>query len=602
MKEKPKYSITKNFLYSLKLVWKTDKSYVINTIIASLFSTLNMFVFPYILKVAVEGIELNKEFKTVVLEVLFITIIAFILAFTRAIIQKDFWFRKKKISTILQKEFYLRSLETDYEKFERPEAQDSFDKATRALNSSSGIIGLVTSTFNSLGGIVTLIIASSIILSVNIYLVFAIIALSVFKFFLKKYGAKKEKTEFRDKTPTIWRRITYSDNISRNLTIGKDLRIYEMDKFIDQEREKAIKEYLEYDKKNEIRKSIINTLINVLRVFDELFLYAVMVYEVINNNMLIGTFTFMITAVRTLTNSINNIINEYTRILTSSMQVTDYRSFLEIDLYHPGEIIEKAYDSVEIVFDHVSYSYYMQEGFALDDVSFTIKKGEKISLVGYNGAGKTTLIKLLCGLYHPTKGKILINGTDIELFKRKTLAKMIAPVFQETLNYAVEVCENISMNYTSDTDIEKCERIIELVGLKERIEELPNKVNTVITRDLDETGIELSGGEAQKLTIARAVYKDAPLVILDEPTSSLDPLAEYRLYNSFNEIVNNHSAIFISHRLSSTRFCDHIFVLDKGKLVESGTHEELMSDSAIGKYKELFNMQAEYYKGGETDE
>lgn len=597
-REKIKSNIVKNFFYALKEVYRVDKGFTVKVIFLSIISGLSSFMYAYITKVAVEGIEQKVEFKQVVFNVLIITLIALAFDITIKLIEKDFWFRRDKIAAILSKNFNIESLKTDYEKFERPEAQDSFEKAKNALGSYGGLLELVVEGFGSIGSFITFVIACGIILSVSFWLILAIIFLAILKFFLENYIAKKEKTEFRDKVPTIWRKITYSDNISRNLTIGKDLRIYDMNKFIDNERNNAISSYMKKYKDNEKRKVFFTIIINVCRVLDELFLYAFMIYEVLKNNMDIATFTFMVASVRTLTNAITAIINNHKYILRSSLVVNDYRSFLDVDLNHPGETEEIDSSSIEVEFRNVSYSYYMQEGYALKDVSFTIKRGEKIALVGYNGAGKTTLIKLLCGLYHPTSGQILINGIDIETLKRSSLSKLLAPVFQETMHYAIEVLENVSMEYEDKTNIEKVKDILKLVGLSEKIESLPQKLKTIITRDLDENGIELSGGENQKLAIARAVYKDAPMIILDEPTSALDPLAEYNLYNSFNEICNNHSAIFISHRLSSTKFCDRIIVIDQGKLIEQGTHKELMSKDT--KYKELFSMQAEYYKGGDS--
>ena len=230
----------------------------------------------------------------------------------------------------------------------------------------------------------------------------------------------------------------------------------------------------------------------------------------------------------------------------------------------------------------------------INNISFKISKGEKVALVGNNGAGKTTLIKLICGFYHPTKGEILINGINIKNIDRDCLIKLVAPVFQDTNHYAVSIRENIAMESADAIDENKIINAIKLVGLEEKINILENGLDTVITRDMDENGVELSGGENQKLAIARAIYKDAPLIILDEPTSALDPLAEYNLYMNLNSIINNHTAIFISHRLSSTRFCDRILFLKDGELIEMGTHNQLMNSDS--EYKKLFDMQAEYYK------
>ena len=597
--KKVKANIVRNFLYSLKKVYSVDKGYVFKSLISTILRAINTFMYPYILKTAVEGIEQKKEFSEIVFDVLIIICIAFVTSLLTNLISNDFWHRNRKISVLLTREFYFNSLNADYEKFERTEAQDAFEKASRALNNYSGITGLVSNVVRSLSFLLTFFIACSIIFSVSIWLIIAIVSLAILKLVLENYKQVSAKKYFYDKTPQLWRRINYTDNISRNLTIGKDLRIYEMNKFIDNEREAAINEYMKYNKSNEKRIFIISVIINVLRVLDELFLYGFMIYEVIYNGMSLATFTFMVSSVRTLTNSISGVIGCHGQIINCSLVVNDYIAFSEYDLnVDTGNEELSELNSIE--FKNVSYSYYMQDGYALKNVSFKISKGERIALVGYNGAGKTTLIKLLCGLYHPTEGEILLNGISIENISRQNLSNLIAPVFQDVMHYAIEIGENVSMKHSDDTDCDKVMDILRLVELDKKIDNLPNRLKTIITRDLDDNGVELSGGENQKLSLARAIYKKSPLIILDEPTSALDAIAEHNLYSRFNEIIDDSMAIFISHRLSSTRFCDRIFLLDEGELLEVGTHDELMSKET--KYKELFNMQAEYYKGGEPNE
>ena len=380
------------------------------------------------------------------------------------------------------------------------------------------------------------------------------------------------------------------------MTIGKDLRIYEMDKFIDMERQKTIDEYMKLYKKEEIRSNILGTIINLIHILDEVALYSFMIYEVINNNMSIADFTFIIASIRTLSRSLTVIINNFSNNLSYSLQVNDYRKFETLDLSFNGDTKPLVADEVEIEFKNVSYSYYMQEGYTLKNISFKIKKGERIALVGHNGAGKTTLIKLICGFYHPTEGEILINGVNINEIDRESLIKLIAPVFQDSNHYAVSIKENIAMETIGNIDDEKLYMSLNLAGLTKKIESLKNGVDTIITRDMDDTGVELSGGESQKLSIARSIYKNAPFIILDEPTSALDPIAESELYMNLNKIINNHSAIFISHRLSTAVLADRIYLFEQGRIVEHGSHETLMQRK--GKYADMFRKQAENYVGG----
>lgn len=592
-----KPNIIKNFFYSLGKIYKVDKVYVFETIVYTIISALVVFMYPYILKIAIEAIEQNLEFKELIIKVLVIVIIVLILVFINQVCWRDKTYRARKLSVIFTREYHLESLKTDYEKFELPESQDAFEKGSRALGVRSGFIGLYTNMFTTISKIITFIIGCGIILRVSFWLIGIIVLLAILKLLLMSYNTKKEKSNFHDKTPGLWRKINYTDNISKNLSIGKDLRIYEMDKFIDMERQKTIDEYMRLYKKEEIRSNIINIVIESLNIFDEIALYVFMIYEVINHNMSIADFTFIISAIRTLSSSLTAIISIYSNNLSQSLQVNDYRKFMMMDLSFNSNTKPFAFDEVEIEFKNVSYSYYMQDGYTLKNLSFKILKGERIALVGHNGAGKTTLIKLICGFYHPTEGEILINGVNINEIDRESLIKLIAPVFQDSNHYAVSIKENVAMETLGNIDEEKLYNALELAGLTKKVKELKNGVDTIITRDMDDTGVELSGGESQKLSIARAIYKDAPFVILDEPTSALDPLAEYELYMNLNKIINNNSAIFISHRLSSTKFCDRIFYLEKGELLEVGTHEELMSIDS--EYKKLFNMQAEYYKEAE---
>ncbi len=589
-----KPNIIKNFLYSLKKIYKADKIFFFETMVHTIISALVVFMYPYILKIAIEAIEKNLSFKELILKVFIIVVSVLILVFINQTCRRDTSYRARKLSALFTRDYHLNSLKTDYEKFELPESQDAFEKGSRALGTRSGFIGLYTNMFTTISKVITFVIGCGIILRVSIWLIVIIVTLAILKLFLTSYNTKKEKTNFYDKTPGLWRKISYTNNISKNLTIGKDLRIYEMNKFIDMERQKTIDEYMNLYKKEEIRSNIISTIIECLHVLDEIALYAFMVYEVINHNMSIADFTFIIAAIRTLSNSLTVIINNYSNNLSYSLQVNDYRKFLKMDLSFNYDTKALVADEVEIEFKNVSYSYYMQEGETLKNISFKIKKGERIALVGHNGAGKTTLIKLICGFYHPTKGEILINGININEIDRESLIKLIAPVFQDSNHYAVSIKENIAMEADGNIDDEKLYSAINLSGLTQKVNDLKDGVDTLITRDMDDTGVELSGGESQKLSIARAIYKNAPFVILDEPTSALDPIAESELYMNLNRIINKHSAIFISHRLSSTKFCDRIFFLEKGELLEVGTHDELMSRDS--EYKKLFNMQAEYYK------
>lgn len=245
----------------------------------------------------------------------------------------------------------------------------------------------------------------------------------------------------------------------------------------------------------------------------------------------------------------------------------------------------------EIEFNNVSFKYPKSDNYALKNINLKIRGGEKLAVVGRNGSGKTTFIKLLCRLYDVDEGEILINGVNVKEYTRESLNALYSVVFQDYKILSLTVADNISANGECDKDM--LNSALDKANIKDRIEAMPQKEKTYLYKDLDKSGVEISGGEAQKLALARALYKDSPIVILDEPTAALDPIAENEIYSRFNSFVENKTAIYISHRLSSCAFCDRIAVFDNAELVETGTHNELVS--ANGRYAELWNAQASYY-------
>lgn len=248
-------------------------------------------------------------------------------------------------------------------------------------------------------------------------------------------------------------------------------------------------------------------------------------------------------------------------------------------------------EKFEIEFKNVSFKYPNTESYALKNINIKINNGEHLAVVGRNGSGKTTFIKLMCRLYDVTDGEILINGINIKEYSKESIIKLYSVVFQDFQMFSIPLKDNVCADEECDRD--RLYNCLENSNVLDRVEQMPNKEKTYLYKDIDETGVEISGGEAQKLALARALYKDSPVVILDEPTAALDPVAENEIYNRFNSFVDNKTAIYISHRLSSCAFCTRIAVFDKSHLVETGTHQELLNSN--GKYIELWNAQASYY-------
>ena len=286
--------------------------------------------------------------------------------------------------------------------------------------------------------------------------------------------------------------------------------------------------------------------------------------------------------------SINSIIN-------NNQYLQLYIDFLNIEgeKYKGTLPVEKRNDDeYEIEFKNVSFKYPGTEDYVLKNISMKLNIGERLAIVGMNGSGKTTFIKLLSRLYDPNEGEILLNGIDIKKYDYDEYLNLFSIVFQDFKLFSFSLGQNVTASV--DYDEERVREVLEKAGLKDRLETMPKGIDTPLYKDFDEDGVEVSGGEAQKIALARALYRDAPIIILDEPTAALDPIAEFEIYSKFNEIVGTKTAFYISHRLSSCRFCDEIAVFHQGEIIQKGTHDILLED-IYGKYYELWHAQAQYY-------
>lgn len=309
----------------------------------------------------------------------------------------------------------------------------------------------------------------------------------------------------------------------------------------------------------------------------------------------IGAVTQYVSAVTRVAGSISSLMGIMGGMRNNASFLKPIFEFLDIPnrMYQGSLTVEKRMDrDYEIEFCNVSFKYPGSEAYALRNVSMKFRVGERLAVVGMNGSGKTTFIKLLCRLYDPTEGEILLNGIDIKKYNYDEYMSVFSVVFQDFRLFAYTLGENVATK--SDYDKSAAKRCLLDSGFEGRLQEMPYGIDTYLYKDFSKQGIEVSGGEAQKIALARALYKDAPFIVLDEPTAALDPVAEAEVYSNFNKIVGDKTAIYISHRLSSCRFCDEIAVFDNGQIVQQGNHDELVADET-GKYHELWYAQAQYY-------
>lgn len=407
-----------------------------------------------------------------------------------------------------------------------------------------------------------------------------------------RYSKKEELSHYT-------RKKEYYHKITHDFAYGKDIRIYGLKERVLGNYDTEIINYVSVLKKishKEYRMGFLELLVVLL---SDSIIYVILVYQVING-MPISDFSMYLAAILSLSTYFGQAVETISNMINEGQYVYEFYQMIDKNMMDQGgthKKIEK--DTLEIQFEHVSFCYPGTERYIYKDLNFTIHKGEKLAIVGINGAGKSTLIKLVTGLFHPTEGKILVNGIPYEAFSAEEYRSMFSAVFQEVNVLAYTVAENVACT-SEQIDRERVWKCLERVGLADKVRGFEKGIDQVLLKVIDENGTDFSGGEKQKLAIARALYKDANMIILDEPTAALDALAEASIYESLNDLIEDKTAIYVSHRLASTKFCDKIALFDTQGLKEYGTHEELMKQQ--GEYFKMFTIQGKYYQKGDTED
>ncbi len=376
---------------------------------------------------------------------------------------------------------------------------------------------------------------------------------------------------------------------------GKDIRLYNQKQMITTKFNKTLKNFeLIFSKmeRNQRKYSNINTVLSsVIEWIVYIFIGVRAIYGLIG----LGDLFKYITAINQFSRGLTGFLNSFNALRVNNQYLEVLFEFLDIpnEKYHGTLTTEKRADNAyALEFHNVSFKYPGTEAYAIKNLNLKFNIGQHTAVVGMNGSGKTTMIKLLCRLYDPTQGEITLNGIDIKKYEYAEYLSIFSVVFQDFKLFSFPLGQNVAASV--DYDVAQAEKCLEIAGFNNRYIDMQKGLNTPIYKDFDEDGVEISGGEAQKIALARALYKDAPFIVLDEPTAALDPIAEFEIYSKFNEIVGDKTAVYISHRLSSCRFCDDIAVFHEGALIQRGNHDSLLSDKD-GKYYELWNAQAQYY-------
>ena len=405
----------------------------------------------------------------------------------------------------------------------------------------------------------------------------------------------------REEGAKITRSLHYLRNTAEGREFGKDIRIFGLRQWLTDLYDSALRLNYAFLEKRERAYLTANLIDLALLLVRNGAAYAYLLWLTVTRGLPVSEFLLYFGAASGFAQWVTGLMEQFALLRKQSLDIFTIREFLELPepfRFEEGIPLEKRLDMpYELQLEDVSYRYPGAEKNTIAHMSLTLHPGENLAIVGLNGAGKTTLVKLICGFLDPTGGRVLLNGQDIRQYNRRDYYKLFEAVFQDFSVLSCTVAENVAQAMDG-IDEEKVRYCLDQAGLTEKITSLPAGIKTHVGRDVYLDGVEFSGGQTQRLMLARALYKDAPILVLDEPTAALDPIAEDDIYQKYNEMTRGRTSLFISHRLASTRFCDRILFLENGRVVEEGTHDQLMAQN--GGYAKLFAVQSKYYKEGKA--
>lgn len=594
----------KGLLFFVKQGWKYDKCYILWNI---LYQFVNSMI-PIIAALAPRYIidELMGDARPQML-MLYVGVPAgytLIAGGLSVFFSMDGFTRRCRVAAEFDSELHKRLARADLEQLENPDFLDMQEKAKKFLYSDwHGFGYLLDSALNIVGQVFTLAGVAAIIATLDVRVVLIFLVLTGAGTFAEG-RAKERAAKLTEQISADQRGWMYYARLFENFDYGKEIRLNAMGDWL-LKRERAfftrVNDNLKQQNDGYIRSGLIGSGCTFLQ---QCAAYTWLILRTMQGGISVGSFTMYVSAVTSFASALRTVLDNLTEIRVYDRFYDRLDEYLSVPARLRGDVGDRNSDISArnekrilpegehvIEFRNVGFRYSGSDTWALRDVNLTLKPETKLAVVGENGAGKTTFVKLLTRLYDPTEGVIMMDGIPIQEYDYDSYMSAFSAVFQDYRLFSFSLEENVTL--ASPADERRLENILRRVGLGEKLDDLPKGIHTAVYKNFDENGFEPSGGEGQRIALARALYKDAPIVVLDEPTAALDPRAEFELYQHFNELTKGKTAVYISHRLSSTRFCDEIAVFAGGRIVERGTHEELMERK--GAYAELFEMQAQFY-------
>ena len=581
---KPKYNTLQNSMFILRQAWQSSRLLLflipLTAALTITASVLTLLLTPAIIEAVENRIPLQQLLHTI----LFFVGALMLTNGAKALFEAVAMFPRMMVRIGLSAALNEKMNTTAYPNAGDPDVRKMFERGMYSTVSDSSAPQAAWTSFTdilvNLGGFAIYLYFLS---GMELWIIAVVLATTVTSFFFTRH-INSWGFRHRDEESKHIRHMRYVTEKASNNRLAKDLRIFNMGSWLDDMYAGTMRLYQNFIARREkvyIWGNVIDIVLSFLR---NGVAYIYLIFLVIDGGLSASLFLLYFTAVGGLTQWVSGVLENFSTLHMQSLEISTIREFLDIEepfAFEEGEAIEpdnsKAY---ELCLEDVSFRI-------LKNINLRIPAGEKLAIVGLNGAGKTTLIKLLCGFHDPERGKVLMNGQDIRQYNRRDYYRHFSAVFQDFSVLSTTFADNISQSF-GGADMERVRSSAALAGFDKK-----KDFTAHIGKEVHEDGTELSGGETQRLMLARALYKNAPIIILDEPTAALDPIAEHDIYQKYNELCGGKTSVYISHRLASTRFCDRVILIEDGEIVEEGTHASLLAQGS--KYAELFEVQSHYY-------